>query len=96
MVCSVLYLCEGVNATSSKVLRNVEVKMAQVLALGYEEHWQNEQQQLRVDYKDVVKQVPEAREANENVHNVLNYTVRLAGFTTKETGQSDDWARVVR
>lgn len=44
--------------------------MAQVLPLGYEKHWHSELVSLRAEFKDLIKQHPEVREAVEKVHDV--------------------------
>jgi len=40
--------------------------MARAPVLSYEEYWQIELQSLRTEFKDIIKQHPEAREARQN------------------------------
>jgi len=68
--------------------------MAQVPALGCE-HWHNELESLRVDYKDLVKQHPDARDAIEKLRSVLLDIVRLAECTPSPSDESVAWDRVV-
>jgi len=55
--------------------------VAQVPALSRDEHWLLELESLRVEYKDVIRQHPEARDAVERVHKFLNDIVCLARCT---------------
>jgi hypothetical protein len=70
--------------------------MAQVPALGYEVHWQNELASLRTEYKKLIKWHPEVRKVIELVHHVLNNIMSLVGCTPKNIGESEVWSCVVR
>jgi hypothetical protein len=67
--------------------------MAQVPAVGFEEHWQNKLEALRLEYKDLVKEHPEAKDTIETVNIVLNGIVFLTRCTPKNIGESKEWTR---
>jgi hypothetical protein len=62
--------------------------MAQMPTLGYEKH------RLKTEYKDLVKQHPDARETIDE-HNVLNDILSLTGCTPKKIDANMIWVHTV-
>jgi hypothetical protein len=69
--------------------------MAQVPALGHD-YWKTELDSLRTEFKDLVRQHLDAREAVGKVLDVFNDIIGLAGNAPKSIGENEAWTRVVR
>jgi hypothetical protein len=70
--------------------------MAQVPILSHEDHWVSEIEALRLEYKQTVKQHPDAKDDMERVYNALNNIASVAVCTPKQVGKGEEWTRLVR
>jgi len=58
-------------------------------------YWKNEYESLRAESKNLIAELPKAKDVIQRVLKTLNNIIRLASCTPTKVGQSEEWSRIV-
>jgi hypothetical protein len=70
-------------------------KMAAVPMPGYQAHWADKRQTLKLEYQQLVAQFPDADSQLKQVFKLLCNIEDVAGCTPASVGDSEEWSSIV-
>jgi hypothetical protein len=70
--------------------------MAQAPALGHEEPWKCVTEGLKKEWKDLVKEHPEAKADMKRVYSILNNMASLAMNASGDIVKNEEWSCIIR